>query len=102
MARSEGRADSTRRNHRPSDPESPFSEVAFTNRRRLRPERPWREGGRALYTLRNKRTIAHIGVVDPNSYDLCFLLHGSQWVIAELLRVAAKISMAEAGRLIEQ
>jgi hypothetical protein len=57
---------------------------------------------RASYTLRNKRAIAHIGAVDPNAYDLRFLLHGSQWLIAELLRVASKVSMAEAGRLIEQ
>ena len=58
--------------------------------------------GRAMYTLRNKRTIAHIGSVDPNLYDLRLLLHASQWLIAELLRLVAKVSMHEAGRLIEQ
>lgn len=58
--------------------------------------------GRAMYTVRNKRAIAHIGAVDPNSYDLRFLLHGAQWIVAELLRVASKVTMAEAGRLIEQ
>jgi len=58
--------------------------------------------GRGMYTLRNKRNIAHIGAVDPNQYDLRFLLHGSQWVIAELIRVATKVTMADAGRLIEQ
>jgi hypothetical protein len=57
---------------------------------------------RAAYTLRNKRTIAHIGAVDPNTYDLRFLLHAIQWLIAELLRVASSVTMAEAGRLIEQ
>ncbi len=58
--------------------------------------------GRAMYALRNKRTIAHVGTVAPNSYDLRFLLHASQWLIAELLRVASKLSMAEAGHLMEQ
>ncbi len=57
---------------------------------------------RAAYTLRNKRAIAHIGAVDPNTYDLQLLLHASQWLITELLRGAAKVTMAEAGRLIEQ
>lgn len=57
---------------------------------------------RAMYTLRNKRTIAHIGPIDPNVYDLRLLLHCSQWLIAELLRVASKVSMDEAGRLMEQ
>lgn len=57
---------------------------------------------RAAYTLRNKRTIAHIGSVDTNEYDLRLLLHTSQWLIAELLRSASKVTMAHAGRLIEQ
>jgi len=57
---------------------------------------------RSMYTLRNKRTIAHIGAVDPNTYDLRLLLQGSQWLIGELLRVTSKVTMQEAGRLIEQ
>jgi hypothetical protein len=57
---------------------------------------------RAMYTMRNKRTIAHIGRVDPNVYDLRLLLHASQWLIAELVRVASKVSMTDAGRLMEQ
>ncbi len=56
---------------------------------------------RAMYTLRNKRNIAHKGQVDPNQYDLRLLLHGSEWLIAELLRNAKRISMQEAGQLVE-
>lgn len=57
---------------------------------------------RSMYTLRNKRNIAHKGAVDPNQYDLRFLHHGAQWVMAELLRHASGITMAEAGSLIER
>jgi hypothetical protein len=52
---------------------------------------------RSMYTLRNKRNIAHKGSVDPNVYDLRFLFHGAQWVLAEFVRVSGKISMANAG-----
>jgi hypothetical protein len=56
---------------------------------------------RSMYSLRNKRNIVHKGEVDPNSYDLRFLLAGAQWIMAELFRVAATVSMEEAGRIIE-
>jgi hypothetical protein len=57
---------------------------------------------RAMYTLRNKRNIAHKGLVDVNVYDLQFLHGAAQWILAELLRTAAGVSMQDAGRLIEQ
>ena len=56
---------------------------------------------RAMYTLRNKRGIAHNGAVDPNSYDLAFLHQSAAWIMAELVRNAAGISMDEAGSIIE-
>lgn len=55
---------------------------------------------RAIYTFRNKRNIAHIGEVDPNSIDLAFTAHASAWIVSELLRVATSVTMEEAGRLI--
>lgn len=57
--------------------------------------------GRAVYTMRNKRNIAHNGEVDPNSIDLAFVHQASAWVMAELLRNATGISMQEAGALID-
>jgi hypothetical protein len=58
-----------------------------------------------MYTLRNKRNIAHKGDIDPNIYDLQFLHHGAQWIMAELLRYSAdqagsRLTMEEAGGLI--
>jgi len=45
--------------------------------------------------------IAHKGDVDPNTYDLAFVHQGAAWIMAEMLRCSTKISMEEAGALIE-
>lgn len=56
---------------------------------------------RSMYTMRNKRNIAHNGEVDPNGYDLAYLHHAASWIMAELVRSASGVPMAEAGALIE-
>jgi hypothetical protein len=56
---------------------------------------------RAIYTLRNKRNIAHKNPVDPNVFDLALAHQGAAWIMAELLRNASGIPMQEAGELIE-
>jgi hypothetical protein len=56
---------------------------------------------RAMYTLRNKRNIAHLGTVDPNRYDLRLLVNCAQWVLTEIVRTVGSISMEEAGKLVE-
>lgn len=58
--------------------------------------------GRSMYSLRNKRNIAHKGDVDPNIYDLQFLYHSAQWILSELIRVLLGSSMEIAGKVIEQ
>ena len=56
---------------------------------------------RAMYTLRNKRNIAHKNDIDPNTHDL-FLAHQSAaWIVAEILRHATGVSMEEAGAVVE-
>lgn len=57
---------------------------------------------RVMYTLRNKRNIAHKNNVDPNSADLALLHQCAAWLTAELLRTSSGSSMEEAGRCIEQ
>jgi hypothetical protein len=57
---------------------------------------------RSIYTLRSRRNIVHKGIVDPNIYDLAYLHHAASWVLAEFLRHAKGIKMAEAGSLIAQ
>ncbi|WP_167648313.1 hypothetical protein [Mameliella alba] len=56
---------------------------------------------RSMYTMRNKRNIAHNGEVDPNRYDLAYLHHAASWIMAELMRSASGVPMAEAGKMIE-
>lgn len=56
---------------------------------------------RASYTLRNKRSIAHKGGVDPNIYDLHYLYSATQWILSEIVRQVLSSDMDSAGNLIE-
>jgi len=56
---------------------------------------------RVMYTLRNKRSIAHNNEVDMNSCDLALLHSLAVWIVAELLRHATGLTMQECGSLIE-
>ncbi|HEX8365066.1 MAG TPA: hypothetical protein VF603_07265 [Allosphingosinicella sp.] len=56
---------------------------------------------RTMYTLRNKRNIAHKGPIDPNTFDLALLHECAAWIMAEFLRNATGVSMQEAGDLIQ-
>ena len=55
---------------------------------------------RSIYTMRNKRNIAHKGEIDPNRIDLEFTYHGASWIMAELIRCGSGITMEESGALI--
>lgn len=57
---------------------------------------------RSMYTLRNKRGIAHKGDVDPNEYDLHFLYSAAQWVMAEMIRSVSGCTLGEANTLVRQ
>lgn len=56
---------------------------------------------RSIYTLRNKRNIAHKNAVDANTHDLAYANQAAAWIVAEFLRHATGISMQESGALIE-
>ncbi len=58
--------------------------------------------GRSMYTMRNKRNIAHKAEVDPNRFDLEYLVGAAQWVLAEMIRTVSGLPMHEAGALVEQ
>jgi len=57
---------------------------------------------RTIYTLRNKRNIAHKNPIDPNTFDLALAHEAAAWIMAELLRNATGVQMQEAGSLIAQ
>jgi hypothetical protein len=56
---------------------------------------------RSMYTLRNKRSIAHANEVDPNTVDLALAHQSAVWILAELIRNADSITMEEAGAAID-
>ncbi len=53
-----------------------------------------------MYTFRNKRNISHKNDLDPSTYDLRFLFHSAQWIVAEFLRSDSGMTMEETGKLI--
>lgn len=55
---------------------------------------------RSIYSIRNKRNVAHIGEIDPNSTDLGYCYAGACWIMSEMLRLAQGISVEEASSLI--
>lgn len=57
---------------------------------------------RTVYTLRNKRNIAHKNPIDPNTFDLALAHEFAAWIMAELLRNATGVPMQDAGALISQ
>lgn len=56
---------------------------------------------RSCYTIRNKRNIAHKGLIDPNVYDLNYTYAAAQWTLSEIVRHVIKTDMATAGKIIE-
>jgi hypothetical protein len=57
---------------------------------------------RSMYTLRNKRGLAHKADIDPNEYDLLYLHSAAQWVMAEMVRAASRCTIAEANALLRR
>ena len=54
---------------------------------------------RSIYSMRNKRNIAHKAEIDPNRTDLELTYHGATWIMAELIRSANGVTMEEAAAL---
>ena len=56
---------------------------------------------RSMYTIRNKRSIAHKNDLDPSRLDLAYLHQSAAWIMAELVRNATGLPMDGAGSLVE-
>ena len=57
---------------------------------------------RAIYNIRNKRGVAHVaGEIDPNYMDATFIVAGTDWVMAELVRLLHNVTIDEARALVE-
>ncbi len=56
----------------------------------------------ALYKIRNKRGVCHIGGdVDPNHMDATLIVACSDWLVAELVRLFHNTTTKEAQRIVE-
>ena len=55
-----------------------------------------------LYTMRNKRSIGHVGGdVDPNSIDGATMVRAADWILCELVRCFHNLPLEEAQDLID-
>lgn len=55
----------------------------------------------ALYSLRNKRSIGHLGVGPALQIDANILLYGSKWIVAELVRLTSGLPVHAAMILVD-
>lgn len=56
---------------------------------------------KAVYNIRNKRGVGHIGPISPNEMDATFILYSVKWVLAEFVRLACGTKAADTQKLIE-
>lgn len=56
----------------------------------------------ALYALRNKRSIGHLGAEPANEIDATMLLYGAKWVFGELIRLSPQTDEAKARQLVDR
>lgn len=58
--------------------------------------------GRAVYSIRNKRGIAHKNIIKKNLYDLLFVFNACQWILTEFIRqILYPTNIEFAGKIIE-
>lgn len=56
---------------------------------------------RAIYGIRNKRGVGHLGLISPNEMDATFILYSVKWVVAEMLRLESGLSADETQAAIQ-
>jgi hypothetical protein len=56
---------------------------------------------KSIYGIRNKRNVAHIGIVSPNEMDATLILYSAKWVLAEFLRQSSGMSVADAQAAVD-
>lgn len=55
----------------------------------------------SIYCIRNKRGVGHIAALTPNKIDATLVLYNAKWVLAEIVRIKARCSIAEAQALLD-
>lgn len=49
-----------------------------------------------LLDFRNRRNVAHLGKIEVNEMDATFILHASNWILAEIVRLETQMPPKEA------
>ena len=57
---------------------------------------------KAIYNIRNKRGVGHVGPVSPNEIDSTLILYSVKWVLAEFVRLASGFTPAEVQRAVDE
>jgi len=57
---------------------------------------------RAIYGVRNKRGVGHLGKVSPNEMDATLILYNVKWVLAEIMRLESGLTPEETQRAVDR
>lgn len=56
----------------------------------------------AVYCVRNKRGVGHVGAISPNKMDATFILSSTRWVLAEFVRLSGQSHPDDAHKAIDE
>lgn len=57
---------------------------------------------KAVYNIRNKRGVGHVGPVSPNEMDSTLILYSAKWVLAEFVRLASGSNPGDIQRAVDE
>lgn len=57
---------------------------------------------KAIYNIRNKRGVGHVGGVSPNEMDATYILYTVKWVLSEIVRLASGASIKETQKAMDE
>lgn len=57
---------------------------------------------KAIFNIRNKRGVGHVGGVSANEMDATYILYTVKWVLAEIVRLASGASIKETQEAVDQ
>jgi hypothetical protein len=57
---------------------------------------------KAIYNIRNKRGVGHVGGVSPNEMDATYILYTVKWVLAEIVRLASGASIQDTQKAVDE
>ena len=57
---------------------------------------------RAIYGVRNRRGVGHLGAISPNEMDATLILYNVKWVLAEIVRLESGLSTTETQKEIDR